>query len=112
MQPRMFQTLASCLLAALLAAPAAAQDTGAVSGTIVDNSGQVVPGATVTLTAERTAQTRTQVSGSRGEFAFRAVAPGSYTVKIELTGFCSLETRNNVLNANGSLDLGQLKLDV
>jgi hypothetical protein len=101
------------LIAALLVSvPAAGQNTGSLSGTIVDNSGQVVPGATITLINERTADARTMPSGARGEFAFHAVPPGSYTVKVELTGFRSLETRNNVLNANGQLDLGQLKLDV
>jgi len=38
------------LVALLLAIPAAAQDTGTVSGTIVDPTAQVVPGGTVTLT--------------------------------------------------------------
>ena len=40
---------------ALGAAPAAVQDTGSVSGTVVDSSSQVIPGATVTLTNEATA---------------------------------------------------------
>ncbi len=107
------RTIGVVLLAALVAAsPVAAQDTGTVSGTVVDTSGQVVPGATVTLTHERTTTARTATTGTRGEFAFRAVPPGTYTVKIELLGFRTLETRSNVLNANGQLDLGQLKLDV
>src|SRR5437764_193674 len=42
--------LAAILIMLLPAArPAAAQDTGTVSGTVVDASGQVLPGATVTL---------------------------------------------------------------
>ena len=41
-----------------------------------------VPGATVTLTNERTADVRTQTSGGRGDFMFQAVPPGSYTVKM------------------------------
>jgi Carboxypeptidase regulatory-like domain len=113
MQLSKYWTLGAVLLAALGAAsPVAAQDTGTVSGTVVDTSGEIVPGATVTLTHERTTTARTTTSGTRGEFAFRAVPPGSYTVKIELLGFRTLETRSNVLNANGQLDLGQLKLDV
>ena len=35
-----------CIVLALSAMPAAAQDTGAVPGTVVDTSSQVVPGAT------------------------------------------------------------------
>ena len=58
-----YSTIGVVLLAALVAAsPVAAQDTGAVSGTVVDTSGQVVPGATVTLTHERTTTTRTATS--------------------------------------------------
>jgi type 1 fimbria pilin len=47
------------VLALLAAVPAAAQDTGTISGIVVDNSQQVVPGATVTLVNERTAASRT-----------------------------------------------------
>src|SRR5262245_38638125 len=88
----------SGLAALLVAAPATAQDTGVVSGIVVDSSGQVVPGATVTLTDEARGDLRTLTSNERGEFSFRAVTPGSYTVKVELTGFRTFERRNNVVN--------------
>ena len=99
-------------LVTLLAVRAAAQDTGVVMGTIIDSSGQVVPGATVTLVSERTLDARTLPSDARGEFAFRAVTPGSYTIKVELSGFRAIEQRNNVLNASGQLDVGRLTLEV
>jgi hypothetical protein len=103
----------ACTVLALFAAlPAAAQNTGTISGTLVDNTSQVVPGATITLTNDATGSARTTVSGDRGDFAFRAVDAGSYTVKVELTGFRTIERRNNVLSASGQLDLGSLKLDV
>jgi carboxypeptidase family protein len=110
--PRAFLALFVGAWVALAASGAAAQDTGTISGIVVDNSGQLVPGATVTLTNEATSGVRTQTSGARGEFAFRAVPPGSYTVKIELTGFRTSETRRNVLNANTQLDLGEMKLEI
>src|SRR2546427_8679605 len=112
--PRRSLPLAACgaLLFWLgLAAPGAAQDTGVVSGTVVDSTGQIVPGATVTLTNEGTASVRTATSDERGEFAFRALTPGSYTLKVELAGFRTIEQRNNVLNASSRLDLGRLTLD-
>jgi Carboxypeptidase regulatory-like domain len=96
----------------LIGAPAAAQNTGIISGTVIDNTAQLVPGATVTLINEATADARTTTSGGDGTFAFRAVEPGSYTVKVELTGFRTLERRKNVLNVSGQLDVGSLKLDV
>ena len=50
--------------------------------------------------------TRARVtSDARGEFAFRAVPPGLYTVRVELAGFRAFEQRNNVLNASGQLDV-------
>jgi hypothetical protein len=104
--------VAAAALVALLTLPAAAQDTGVVMGTIIDASGQVVPGATVTLVSERTLDARTLPSDARGEFAFRAITPGSYTIKVELSGFRSIEQRNNVLNASGQLDVGRLTLEV
>ena len=105
--------LAGASLALVLGAlPAAAQDTGTVSGTIVDNSNQVVPGATVTLVNEATSDTRTGASDGRGVFIFRAVPPGSYTVKIELQGFRTREQKRTVVNASSQVDVGTLKLDV
>jgi hypothetical protein len=89
-----------------------AQDTGTVSGTIVDTQGAAIPGATLTITDEKTGTARTLVSDARGEFTFRSVLPGTYSVKAELTGFRSFEKRSNVLSASGALDLGRLKLEV
>jgi hypothetical protein len=102
----------ACGLILVFAASVRAQDTGTVSGTVVDSQGAAIPGAAITLTEERTAASRTAVSDAHGEFAFRSVTPGSYTVKVELTGFRSFEKRSNVLNASGQLDLGKVKLEV
>ena len=105
--------IAAALLFTFLGAlPAGAQDTGTLSGTVVDTSGQVVPGATVTLANEATTDVRTAASNERGAFTFRAVPPGSYTVRIELQGFRTLEQKRNVVNASSHVDLGQVKLEV
>src|SRR4029079_5652525 len=103
--PRFLRRAAyGALLAAIaVATPAPAQDTGVIAGTVVDASAGVLPGVTVTLTNENTGDVRTLVSNERGEFSFRAVTPGSYSVKVELAGFRTIEHRNNVLNASGHL---------
>ena len=100
------------MLTVLVAPPARAQDTGALSGTVVDTSGQVVPGATVTLANEATTGVRTTTSSDRGGFSFRAVPPGTYTVRVELQGFRTLEQKRNVVNASSHVDLGQVRLEV
>jgi hypothetical protein len=103
---------ASALLAVLMT-PCAAQDiTGTISGTVVDQQGQVLPGATVTVINERTRGSRSAVSDARGLFQFPALVPGSYTVKVELQSFRSLERKSVVLSAADRLSLGALKLTI
>jgi hypothetical protein len=109
---RVCRALIIACLPLALAASAAAQDSGTVSGTVVDAANQVVPGATATLTNEATGDSRTTASNERGVFSFRAVPPGAYTVKIELQGFRSYEQKKNIVNASGHLDVGTLKLEI
>jgi Carboxypeptidase regulatory-like domain/TonB dependent receptor-like, beta-barrel len=66
---------------------AVAQTTAAISGTVKDQSGAVLPGATVTATNTETGISRSVVSGSRGEYHLSSLAVGSYEVKAEMTGF-------------------------
>ncbi|MBV9301063.1 MAG: carboxypeptidase regulatory-like domain-containing protein [Acidobacteriaceae bacterium] len=61
--------------------------TGAVTGTITDSTGAVVPGATVTVTRNETGEARTIVSGSDGTFRVPLLDPGAYTVNVRKTGF-------------------------
>src|SRR5262245_49187706 len=101
------------LLLALGAVPAQGQDvTGTVSGTVVDETDQVLPGATVTLRNEQTRSVRSVVTDEAGEFRFASVYPGSYTVRVELSGFSSVERRKNVVSASERLSLGRLHLKV
>ena len=49
--------------------------------------GSRIPGATVTAVNPATGASGTGVSGEQGVFSFLGLAPGTYTVKVELTGF-------------------------
>src|SRR5713101_7950308 len=101
------------VLLCLVTSAAWAQDhTGMVSGTVMDEQGQVIPGAAVSLVSEATGFTRPSLSDERGDFRFLGVQPGTYTVRVELSGFSTLELRNEVLPTSSSLDLGKLKLKV
>jgi carboxypeptidase family protein len=76
------------LVLVLLASAASAQTTlGRLSGTVLDASGAVLPGATIMLTSEQTNQVQTAVSGEGGAFLFPQVLVGTYKVEISLQGF-------------------------
>jgi hypothetical protein len=75
-----------CLFA--LPAPGEAQAVyGSISGTVVDNSGGVLPGVTVTITSVERNTVDTVVTNESGFFAKDRLVPGVYEVKAELTGF-------------------------
>ena len=61
--------------------------TGTVEGKVTDQQGAVLPGVNVTLTGPRGSQTA--VTDANGMFRFVGVAPATYTLKAELTGFAS-----------------------
>ena len=56
---------------------------------MLDTSGAVLPGATITLTSEQTNQVQTAASGETGAFLFPQVPVGTYKVDIALQGFKS-----------------------
>src|SRR5690242_8759252 len=80
------------LLSAVFPATGRAQtQTGTVEGKVVDEQGAVLPGATLTLTGVTGAQTA--VTDAEGTYRFVGVAPGTYALKTELTGFLPQEVR-------------------
>ena len=82
----------ACLLAltltAILSVPASAQvDTGTMTGTVKDESGGVLPGATVTITHQGQALTLTSVTREDGTYIFTPIRTGAYLVEVEFPGF-------------------------
>jgi outer membrane receptor protein involved in Fe transport len=72
--------------------PAAAQGTtGSISGFVADESKAAIPGATVTIKSVETGQLRTLVSDDQGRYRADALAPGTYDITVELTGFRTAE---------------------
>src|SRR5262245_12014417 len=72
-----------------------AQTFGEITGTVKDPSGAVIPGAPVTATNSATNAVRSTVTNEAGIYSFPALAPGLYTVKVELPGFQSV-VRNRI----------------
>jgi len=79
--------------------PAVAQPPQTIRGVVVDSTGGVLPGVTVTLVAADGGN-RTTTTDGIGAFAFDRVRPGAYTVMGTLQGF---ETRSADLVVNAKL---------
>ncbi|PYR04181.1 MAG: hypothetical protein DMG00_24355 [Acidobacteria bacterium] len=84
--------LSAVLLAAAAASVSAQQFTGGVRGEVRDPNG-VIPGVTVTLTNEATNISRDTVTNEVGQYNFPAVPPGTYTLKTQLTGYKTYESK-------------------
>jgi Carboxypeptidase regulatory-like domain len=65
-----------------------ASRSGDVVGVVVDQTGSVIPGATVTLSG--IGPSRTETSDENGGFAFSGLVPGQYRIDAQLTGFSSV----------------------
>lgn len=79
----LFAVLGVCLA---IAAPAVAQQTGAISGKVVDTGGAVLPGVTVEARSDVLPGPRVTVTDGTGQYRLPALPPGNYTLKFELSG--------------------------
>lgn len=79
---------------------------GAVTGTVTDPAGALVPGASITLTDPAKNVSQTTSSDSAGRYIFASVAPGTYTVtgaapsfrKLIITGVAVEVTKTRVID--------------
>jgi hypothetical protein len=63
---------------------------GMIRGNVIDPTGAVVPGATVTATNDDTGQTVVSVSSSVGAYGLVGLQPGTYTLQTQMDGFKTL----------------------
>jgi hypothetical protein len=86
--------------------------TGELSGTVVDETGGVLPGATVVLTNEASGTKRNTVTNTEGFFSFSAVPAAVYTVSIEMQGFSTVEYKNVELRGGDARTLRTVNMKV
>src|SRR2546426_8302001 len=80
--------------------PAGAQvATGDVAGTVKDAQGGVIPGATVSLVSQSRASSRDTTTNADGAFIFTNVAGDTYSIKVTMDGFKTLERPNVPVSA-------------
>src|SRR5579864_5680822 len=78
--------------------PAIWAQEAALSGTVRDSSGGVLPQATVKLTSQERGAVQTVPTNQAGVYQFSFLTPGPYTLDISASGFKTL-TRPNIILA-------------
>src|SRR5437899_12104980 len=70
---------------------------GRILGTVMDQTGGVISGATVTIIDKDRGVARTLIADDAGEYNAPTLIPGTYTVRVEANGFKRMERQNVVL---------------
>ena len=109
--PGWARPLAALALCLAIGTTAAAQSgSGTLAGTVVDDQGATLPGATVVATEVATGATRTSMTGVDGAFSFASLPPGRYRFQITLSGFSPLNLTDVNLAPTEIRDLGRQTL--
>ncbi len=78
---------------------------GNITGTVLDQQGAAIVGATVTATNTETGLERTVITNDEGRFSVNALAVGVYRVKVEATNFAASTTENVQVNTSQNTEL-------
>jgi len=100
------------LVVLVLGATGVAQSLyGSLVGTVTDESGAAVPGATVTVTQVETNASRSVVTNEAGSYNVPNLLPGTYEIVVSLPGFQTSRTRDVAVRQGLDLRLdARLKL--
>ena len=83
---------------------ARAQQTGGLTGQVVDANGAVVVGATVTA-VDASLKEKTVVTNNQGAFTINGLAPGNYTIRVTAPTFGFYENTEIAITAGGREEL-------
>src|SRR6202140_2754996 len=97
------------LFAALMAHAQGVGTSGAITGTVTDASGAVLPKATINVADTQTGLKRTAETNSIGQFRATGLPPATYDVSAELPGFAT-EIRRSVTVAVGQTVISDFQL--
>jgi len=95
----------ACALALAISPALYGQATGSFSGNVLDQSGSGVSGATVTVTSEGTGLTRTDKTDSVGHYLIPLLPVGTYSVRVEASGFRIAESKDLNLQVQEAREL-------
>jgi Carboxypeptidase regulatory-like domain len=106
------------LLGVLFSANLHAQDTGAITGTVRDNSGAVIRGADVKLTGAAGGIQRSTKTNSDGDYLEAGLPGGTYNLTITVKGFKTFKGNSIVLEVgqktrvDATLTVGDIATEV
>ena len=105
------------LVMVLSAMPAFAQQTGTISGKVLDQSGASMPGVTVEARSTVLPGPRVSVTSANGTYQLAALPPGDYTVTFTLSGMQTVTRKADVLlgqdvAVNASMSVSAVKESV
>ncbi len=103
---RVLCVLAFCFVVALPAFAQTQITSGVIQGTVMDESGAVVPGANVEAKNLATNLTRSLTTDSEGRFAFLQLSTGRYNLTVTKDGFATLVQENVDLTVGQTINLG------
>jgi hypothetical protein len=99
--------------------PAIAQTTGSMRGTVIDSTGAVLPGATVTIRSDALiGGTRSTVTNEVGAFRFPSLPVGDYDVTVTIDGFVTYQIQKvpvgleSTATVNATMQVAQLAENV
>ena len=83
----------------------AQSSTATLSGTVADQAGAIVAGASIALVNVAQGSQRLTTSNSEGRFVFPSLPPGQYSLTTTRQGFAPVEVKNVTLNVNDQVTL-------
>jgi hypothetical protein len=81
------------------------QGTASFSGTVLDNSGSSIAGATVTATSQNTGASREAKTDEAGHYLIPLLPVGSYSLRVEFSGFAAALSKDLRLQVDESREL-------
>src|SRR5215467_868766 len=99
------------ILLGLISADLCGQNTAELRGTVVDQTGAVLPSVSMTLTQKNSNQERRQFTDSSGSYVFASLGNGDYSLRAEFSGFKS-QVRDGITLQVGQRSQVDLSLEV
>jgi len=105
MEKRWYIALGLLIIAAVTGSQVLAALTGVIMGQVTDNTGNTLPGVTVTVTGANLQGSRSDFTNENGVFRIPDLPPGDYTVRAEMMGMSPVEKTGVRVSLNKTLKL-------